>query len=274
MQPAMTLDGGAPVVCLHSSTATRAQWRGLAGLLAPAVDSAAFDLLGHGSAPAWPDDVPATLDVDAGRIRAMMGAAGRGVHLVGHSYGGAVALQIALAEPRRVRSLTLYEPVAFGVLPADDPGRAEIEEIAHTVGAMLEAGDVTGSARVFVGYWGGAAAWEALGAPQRAAIEARMPAVPRHFDALFRAAWTRETLASLTMPTLVIEGDRTRASAGRVAKTLGMMLPNLQRLVLPQAGHLGPISHAPQVNAVIAMHLAFNGVPVRALHPQVSAACV
>jgi pimeloyl-ACP methyl ester carboxylesterase len=258
------------VVCLHSSTATRAQWRGLAGLLAPEVDTLAFDLHGHGSAPAWPD-APATLAVDADRVLALAGAPADGIHLVGHSYGGAVALQIALAHTRRVRSLTLYEPVAFGILRAlapDDAALAEIEEIAHTVAATLNSGDTTGAARTFVNYWGGAPAWDSLGPTQRASVEARLPAVPRHFDALFRAAWDRQTLAALQMPILVMQGSATRASARRVAQELAGALPHVQRLVLPGAGHLGPITHGPQVNAAIAMHLAFNGVPVKALHPQ------
>jgi pimeloyl-ACP methyl ester carboxylesterase len=39
-----------------------------------------------------------------------------GVHLFGHSYGAAVALQSAALRPQRVRSLTVYEPVWFRLL--------------------------------------------------------------------------------------------------------------------------------------------------------------
>lgn len=45
---------------------------------------------------------------------------GDGAHLVGHSYGGVVALLVAAADPGRVRSLTVVEPPAFSVA-ADDP---------------------------------------------------------------------------------------------------------------------------------------------------------
>ena len=45
---------------------------------------------------------------------------GRGAHLVGHSFGGSVALAAATARPGAVRSLTLIEP-AMHALGADDP---------------------------------------------------------------------------------------------------------------------------------------------------------
>ncbi len=44
---------------------------------------------------------------------------GEGAHLVGHSYGGVIALLIAAAQPERVRSLAVGEPPAFGVAHGD-----------------------------------------------------------------------------------------------------------------------------------------------------------
>src|SRR3546814_1285704 len=51
-------------------------------------------------------------------------------HLVGHSYGGAVPLKIALSQPQRVLSLTLIEPVLFHLL-ALDGGAEEQNGRAH-----------------------------------------------------------------------------------------------------------------------------------------------
>jgi len=44
---------------------------------------------------------------------------GEGAHLVGHSYGGVIALLIAAAHPEHVRSLAVSEPPAFGVARGD-----------------------------------------------------------------------------------------------------------------------------------------------------------
>lgn len=238
---------GPRIVCLHSSTGSSAQWRLLQECLATRWEVLAPDLHGHGQSPAWPEVARATLDVDAAAVAAMSGiASGRSVHLVGHSYGAAVALQIAQRHPERVRSLTLYEPVLFGLLrkvaPAD-PALDEITEVAASVAALVKLGALEDAARVFVGYWGGAEAWNALGDEQRRSVCQRMAAVPMHFDALFAASWDGPALRRLRMPTLLMQGSQTRAPARRVSELLALALPQAQRVELGGAGHLGPLTH-------------------------------
>src|SRR3546814_6449107 len=67
-----------------------------------------------------PRDDKAALADDAAAVLRVLDARTGGAsdfHLVGHSYGGAVALKIALTRPQRVLSLTLIEPVVFHLLP-------------------------------------------------------------------------------------------------------------------------------------------------------------
>lgn len=258
---------GPRVVCLHSSTGSQAQWRALSDRLAGRAQVITPDLYGHGRSPAWPDGAPNSLDVDARAVLALLhaeplvdgddeGAAsldgdGEGLHLVGHSYGAAVAVRIALRRPRLVRSLTLYEPVLFGLLGAPsahavpaEPALEEIRDIARSVASLVRAGELAAAAQVFVGYWAGPGAWRAMTEAQQASVVHRIPTVPRHFDALFAAAWGPRQLQRLTMPVWLMHGGTTRASARGVADRLQSMLPQLQRTELPGAGHLGPISHA------------------------------
>ncbi|MFB3737599.1 MAG: alpha/beta fold hydrolase [Candidatus Velamenicoccus archaeovorus] len=60
-------------------------------------------------------------EVDAGDVAELLGD---GMHLVGHSYGGVISLLAAARRPEAVRSLTVIEPPAFGLV-ADDPDHAE-----------------------------------------------------------------------------------------------------------------------------------------------------
>ncbi len=256
---------GERIVCLHSSTGSSAQWRRLQEALALRWQVLAPDLHGHGRSPAWPASTTSTLDVDGAAVAAMAGIhAGRSVHLVGHSYGAAVALQIALRHPQQVRSLTLYEPVAFGLLRtlagggcgAREAALGEIEEVAASVASLVRAGSLDDAARVFVGYWGGGArAWSALNAGQQQAVSSRMPAVPRHFDALFGAEWDAQLLQRLQMPVLLMQGSATRASASRVSTLLAAALPRAQRVELPGAGHLGPLTHGETVARWMLAHI-------------------
>jgi pimeloyl-ACP methyl ester carboxylesterase len=258
---ARTQGSGELVVCLHSSTGSHAQWRGLAEALAPDALVLTPDLHGHGRSPAHPPHLPDSLLADAQGVLSLCrasGAAQRGLHLVGHSYGGAVALQIALRHPDWVRSLTLYEPVAFGMLGADpcDGTVAEIRAIAGLVKAMVSSGQIEAAARAFVNYWGGTGAWSAMPPAQQQVVQNRIATVPQHFSALFRAAWQPRHLRSLTMPTLLMHGSSTRAPARCVAELLAATLPGARRVEITGAGHLGPMTHAPRVNAAILAHLA------------------
>jgi pimeloyl-ACP methyl ester carboxylesterase len=255
--------GDGPVVlCLHSSTGTHAQWNGLADALSGRWQVVAPDLHGHGRSPAWPTAVLNTLHVDANAVTQLVqpawGLVRRGIHLVGHSYGAAVAMQIALRHPQWVRSLTLYEPVAVGIvrrLAPQDAALDEVREIASRVAGLLDQGDALAAARAFTTYWGGDAAWDGLGTARREAIASRMPVVPRHFDALFAATWGEQALSRLTMPMLLIHGQHTRAPARRIVELLAQVLPHAQHCELAGAGHLGPMTHAASVVRWMATHL-------------------
>jgi pimeloyl-ACP methyl ester carboxylesterase len=253
--------GGQTVLCLHSSTGSNAQWRGLAQTLAGHARVVSVDFHGHGRSPAWPADQPSSLQVDArGAAEALREAApdADGVHLVAHSYGAAIALQLALDHPGSVRSLALYEPVAFGLLHGIASARVaftEIEAIADEVALLTAQGHRAAAAEAFVDYWGGRSAWQQMGEAQRDAVQVRITAIPRHFAGLFRARWAAHDLAALRMPILLMHGGCTRASSRHVAEALAGALPHALRHEFAGAGHLGPMTHEAAVNGEIVRHL-------------------
>lgn len=126
---------GPAAVLLHSSAGTRGQWRSLTELLDGKRRVLAPDLRGYGESAARPGE-PDLAD-EAAIVGALAACAGGRIDLVGHSYGGAVALRFALEQPELVRSLTLIEPVAFHLLRQDWAGRdwllAEVQAIAAAV---------------------------------------------------------------------------------------------------------------------------------------------
>jgi pimeloyl-ACP methyl ester carboxylesterase len=177
-----------------------------------------------------------------------------GFHLVAHSYGAAVALQMAILQPRRVRSLTLYEPAAFGLLLADGPTDLAWEEIADVAARLtleLRAGDDLQAARGFCAYWHGRDIWHQLYLSQKVRLARAMPTVERHFQALFSANWDEAQLSRVRAPVLLICGEHTRNSARRVALNLAARLPLVQLKVLADADHMTPLTDAARVNAVV-----------------------
>jgi pimeloyl-ACP methyl ester carboxylesterase len=250
------------VLLLHSSASSARQWDALAGRLQGRWKVHALDLHGHGLQPDWPGDGPEdasfTLADDAALAEPLLRRAGR-VHLVGHSYGAAVALQLATLHPQRVASVLAYEPVLFrwlieshggshGEEPALTAPALDVLAIAGAIDEDLARGDTDSAGARFVDFWSGAGAWQALPPQRRQAIAARMPAVQRHFDALIGEPTLHRALPRLPMPLLFLSGERTVPAARRIAALLRDALPAAGHETLPALAHMGPLTHAHAFN--------------------------
>ena len=118
------------IVALHCSGASGRQWQQLRQVLGSQFNFLAPDLIGCGANPHWSGEHSFTLADEAAPIVSIMDALDMPVHLVGHSYGGGVALRAAVERPHRVASLSLYEPTVFHVLNSmGAKGRAALNEI-------------------------------------------------------------------------------------------------------------------------------------------------
>lgn len=260
--------GDRPLLCLHSSSASAGQWRALAACLQGRHRLLLPDLAGHGRSPTWPAGRAHDLATEAAGLWACLPPLPDGMlDIVGHSYGGALALQMALQRPQALRSLTLYEPVLFGLLRRHEPrGEAwrEVARLARDVGTRVAAGEAAAAGALFCDYWSGTAAWPRLDPDRQAAIAARMAMVDRHFQALFAVDWDKPELDRLAdLPLHLVCGGRTRVPTQRLSELLARTLPQAHLSRLPAAGHLGPISHAAD----------FIGLVERALEELPAQAC-
>ena len=248
------------VICLHASGSSGAQWRTLARMLQHEFDVLTPDLYGHGSAPAWHGTPADVLAADASRVARLVASAEQ-VHLVGHSYGGAVALQVALRHPARIASVSVYEPVPMRILfdyGARHRAATEVADVAGTIRRELNGGSTERAAQRFVDYWWGAPQWATLDAMQRAAITACMPVIRDHFAALTHAATRLGDYRRVDAPVLYLKGRTTRASARRMAKLLQSVLPRVESVTFAAPGHLGPMTHAALVAEPIAQFVRWH----------------
>lgn len=246
------------VVLLHSSGASSRQWEALHARLRPDFDVHPIDLYGHGAQVPWTQPRPLTVHDEAALMLPLLERV-HGAHVVGHSYGAAVALHLAAARPELVHSLALFEPVLFNLLTREDPqglATTEVVDVAQSLRRLVGSGRAAAAAEHFVDYWARGAAWAGMSERQQHTVTARMPVVVQHFEALFAAPLSREDAARLTMPMLVLSGARSTAAALRVATLLRALLPDAQHATLPGIGHMGPITHADEVNAHVLRFLA------------------
>jgi pimeloyl-ACP methyl ester carboxylesterase len=148
----------------------------------------------------------------------------------------------------------------FRLLADHEPqGAAALEafSLAERMRMLVAGGQAAEAAERFVGYWSGAAAWARLGAERQRSIAVRMDTVVQHFDALYAEPLPLARLARLSMPVLCLAGERSTPAALRIASLLRDLLPAARHETLPGLAHMGPITHAEQVNERL---LRFHGL--------------
>jgi pimeloyl-ACP methyl ester carboxylesterase len=240
---------GLPIILLHSSGLSGRQWRRLAEALpARGYRAVVPDLAGHGRAPEWPAPRPFSFTRDVERLGSLLEALGQPAHLVGHSYGGFLALLVAKQAPSRVRSLAVYDPVAMGTLDPDtdaDAGR----DLARV--RFEWDGSPGGQERwlaTFVDYWGGSGAWLALREDARAEFRRVAWVVYEGARTLVSDTTRAAAYHALEMPVLLLGGEQSPLAARRVVARLAASLPSVTVETIAGAGHMGPLSHADAVN--------------------------
>ncbi|HEX9183386.1 MAG TPA: alpha/beta hydrolase [Burkholderiales bacterium] len=246
---------GPGVVCLHSNASSSGQWRALMERLAPKFHVVAPDSYGAGKSPAWPAGRRVMLRDEVALIEPALAMAREPLVLVGHSYGGAVALIAAVMQPRRVRALVLYEPTLFALIEAESPSPNDADGIRNAVaaaGRALDAGDPDGAAECFIDFWMGKGAWARTPEPRRATIAASVVNVRGWKDTLFSEPTPRAAFAALDIPVLYMTGRLSPASSLGVARLLTKTLPRAEVVQFDGLGHMGPVTHPEIVNEAIA----------------------
>jgi len=248
---------GTSIVCLHSSASSGRQWHALQRRLTGDYQVLSPDLYGSGTSPPWPAGRALTLADEVALLEPVFEAAGESFHLVGHSYGGAVAVRAALTYPGRFRSVVLIEPVLFGLLLAEDPRQPAAREIVavcqHTSGAV-ELGALDCAAEWFIDYWMGAGTWARMPPPRRAAVAQAMPSVRSQWSAIFAETTLLPAYSSLDLPILYLVGSQSPPSTRAVARLLTQALPDVTTAELKDMGHMAPVTHPDVVNAAIDEH--------------------
>jgi pyruvate dehydrogenase E2 component (dihydrolipoamide acetyltransferase) len=105
-------EAGPYLLMLHGFGSDRASWFLNQPDVAAYAQTLALDLPGHGASTAPLAD--ASAPAIAAQVAAALGGTGEPVHVVGHSFGGAVAIALAAGRPDLVASLTLVAPAGIG----------------------------------------------------------------------------------------------------------------------------------------------------------------
>lgn len=251
-------DGAGPaVVLVHSSVSGNKQWRRLVETLRPSYRCFAPNLLGYGLTSPWHAGRKQTLEDAAEVTLALCEAIPGPIRLVGHSWGGAVALATANKLGPAVSHLALYEPMLCGLLHGHGKAEAwsEAMGIYSAVQALGDAQDWKALAEVFTDYFNGDGSWASTPTERQQVIASQLPPNRHEWDAGAQST-TAQRFAGITARTLILRGSLTRRVTKETAEVLCQAFPQWALHDIEDAGHMGPLSHSEIVNAELQAFLA------------------
>lgn len=250
--------GDAPtVVFVPGSCSTGAAWRPVMAALGPGFRYVTTSLLGYGGTAERRSALDCSICHEAAVVEAVVRRAGNAVHLVGHSFGGLVALAVALRGRVRLKSLTIAEAPAASLLRevGEDEHYAAFRRMSDGYAAAFKADDAAAIAAMidFYGGNGTFAAW-----PERVRAYAMQTTATNLLDwaSAYGFRLTPEALAALDLPVLVMWGGESHPAARRANELVSRHLKNARGLAIPGAAHFMILTHPGDVAGPIRRHLA------------------
>lgn len=248
---------GPPIVALHPGVGDRRIWRGCAPVWAEAGHHVvAHDRRGFGDTAHQPEPHSYLTDLLAVMDATVTGPA----VIVGNSRGGELAIDLAVAEPHRVRGLVLIGAGVSGC-PWELWEESEAEKAQD---ALIEAADGAGDTdrvnELEARYWldGTEQPEGRVGDPARAlfldmngrALAARNPG-----DVIPPAeAWPK--LPDLAIPTLVIDGEHDLPGQHNVGRAIAERIPGATHVMLEGTAHCPQLDQPEALNALVLDFLA------------------
>jgi pimeloyl-ACP methyl ester carboxylesterase len=256
---------GEPVLLVHGSVIAGA----FAPLLAEPALTGRYRLITYhrrGYAGSSRTDQPVSIAQQAADARAVLRHVGvERAHIVGHSFGGVVALQLTLDAPELVHSLALLEPALVQMVPS-------AEQFFAAMGPILEAYQAGDKAAAIDGFLRGV-----LGSDYRSALDLVLPAgwfeqavadadtfLQVDFPAVEGWEFSRELAGRIKQPVLAVVGAESAPVFVEVHELVQQWLPQAEPFLLPGATHSLQMQNPRGVAEALAGFIARHPLPVAA----------
>ncbi len=245
---------GPPIVFIHGSFASTSTWNGMIEKLAATHQCISIKLPGHCGMPDPEDFAKPTMETELAVVEGVVNklVGNEPVHLVGHSYGGVIALAQALKGNMALSQLTLFEPVAVWVFEA-----AKDEVMSKRVEQFLQRyrHDVSQQVPYVCGqvidFWGGDGAFETLPNFIKDSMDLMVSNNIRHWDIADTVTTNFADLQKITVPTCLVHGSQSSVVAHAIVDHLDEQLPNSKKYIIENASHFLVTSHAGECTKVL-----------------------
>jgi pimeloyl-ACP methyl ester carboxylesterase len=249
---------GPLVILVHSSVSGARQWRRLMDDLKDRFRIRAVNLFGYGQTPPWPAEAAQSLEDQARLVETALPDSDGELYLVGHSFGGAVAMKVAARLANRVTKLVLLETNPFYLLA--QAGRveafAEAMELRNHIKKSGALGEWAIAAERFANYWGGAGTWENMPLHRRVAFADALRPNFFEWDAVTNETTTAKQWAILLpRSTLLVCDPGTVLPIREIAVLLRESCPEWAYQEVAGGGHMAPLSRPDLINPIVRSYL-------------------
>ena len=229
-----------PILAIHGSASSGSQWRRLIQEFEGERIVLAPDLPGYGKNTGSPDlAAPERFDWLSDIIKSLGGK----FDLVGHSFGGAIAMRLAEQHRDQISNVVLYEPV----MPHE--GGAGVGAL-KSLWSKMELASVDEAMDLFCSFWSGNGTWAAMSEPAQARLIEAYETILLDFEQAF-GGQVCLPIQAYTGALTILRGDTSPEVARHMSETLAALYPQAEIVQLHGLGHFAPVVEPDRVNAAI-----------------------
>jgi pimeloyl-ACP methyl ester carboxylesterase len=223
---------GEPIVCIHGTSGSAAVWGPGVDELVARGRTIVYDRRGC-SRSERPEPYVTSVHEQADDAAALIDALGAAPAIViGRSYGGEAAIDLALRYPDRVRALVLLEASLLEL----GESAANWAEAAKQGVYAAAAEDMSTVAETLLRTVAGDATWEGFPQPVKQMLRANGPAIVAELRGGFLDV-TAEDLGAIAQPTLLVAAEVSPPAFAEVTRAMAGAIPSA-RLEWTKGGHL------------------------------------
>jgi pimeloyl-ACP methyl ester carboxylesterase len=255
---------GPTVVLVPGSCSTGAAWRPLISAWGNQFRCVTTSLLGYGGTAERRTARDASISHEADMVESVIRRAGGRVHLVGHSFGGLVALAVALRSRVRLASLVMVEAPAIELL--QEMGEQQHYRVFRCMTeayfAAYDSGDAEAIAAM-IDFYGGAGTFASW--PPRVRDYAVETTAVNILDwaSAYGFPLSAASLATVEIPALVFRGGASHPAMQRINALLSECMRRATLATIDGAAHFMIATHAGEVCRLIGEHV--DGVESRSI---------
>ena len=244
---------GEAILLLHSTAAGNKQWRKLIEILSSNYHVIAPNLYGYGATSAWSKPHPQKLADHVSLLERVFVDEPK-INIIGHSFGGSVAMMAAKIHKPKINKLILIEPNPFYLLSnnQESDGYKEAVALCDVIKRNGDKGTWSIAAKYFADYWNGNGNWESMDRERQDKLISALKPNYYEWDCVMKETVSiEEWTHSLPTNTTILMSEDTVQSIKDINILFQSKIPGWSYMNYGDGGHMAPLTHAHIINPLI-----------------------